>query len=518
MAPPAAPLPSERADKTIVEKRGRGQTQSGRAVKAARQGLEKHTTTRDAHAASFDHDMLTRHAKVQQQTFVMVVSLLAVATYTTHFGVDVMVLGGWLMGSAALAMLNQMYARRFLVLDREDTDRTKWLRIFTAFQFAGGVLWAGLFAHLPVLDNNGSFSILCFAGAIVVTAMSFIASRNLSLGVIASATPVLTVIVLQLMMVSSVPALGLAMLMIVSLAFYHFVGVLIRNGQLDALSSQAERDQLVMELEASRGISEEARRRAEEANLAKSRFLATMSHELRTPLNAILGFSEIMTNEVMGPIDNSHYKEYLADIHRSGAHLLKLINEILDLSRIEAGRYELNEEPVKLGHAVEESQQMVKLKASQKNVQLVIQLQPDMPPVWADARAVRQIVLNLLSNALKFTPSGGTIWLKCGWTSGGGQYITIRDTGPGIPEEEIPIVLSSFGQGSIAIKSAEQGTGLGLPIVQALMQMHEGRFDLRSKLRAGTEVTATFPRSRVMAHGQRQPARQQVENAPAMSA
>ncbi|MEM1316921.1 MAG: ATP-binding protein, partial [Pseudomonadota bacterium] len=138
--------------------------------------------------------------------------------------------------------------------------------------------------------------------------------------------------------------------------------------------------------------------------------------------------------------------------------------------------------------------------------------------VWADARAVRQIVLNLLSNALKFTPSGGTIWLKCGWTSGGGQYITIRDTGPGIPEEEIPIVLSSFGQGSIAIKSAEQGTGLGLPIVQALMQMHEGRFDLRSKLRAGTEVTATFPRSRVMAHEQRQPARQQVENAPAMSA
>jgi len=141
---------------------------------------------------------------------------------------------------------------------------------------------------------------------------------------------------------------------------------------------------------------------------------------------------------------------------------------------------------------------MVKLKASEKNVSLVMQIQPDLPQIWADARSIRQVILNLLSNALKFTPQGGTIWLKVGWTAGGGQYVSIRDTGPGIPAEEIPIVLSSFGQGSIAIKSAEQGTGLGLPIVQALVQMHDGKFELKSKLREGTEVIATFPRSRVM--------------------
>jgi two-component system cell cycle sensor histidine kinase PleC len=219
---------------------------------------------------------------------------------------------------------------------------------------------------------------------------------------------------------------------------------------------------------------------------------------LRTPLNAILGFSEVMTNEIMGPIDNAHYKEYLGDIHRSGSHLLKLINEILDLSRVEAGRYELNEEATSLAHAADESRQMMKLKAAQKNVSIVTQIQPHLPQIWADARAVRQVILNLLSNALKFTPSGGTIWLKVGWTVSGGQYVSVKDTGPGIPEEEIPIVLSTFGQGSIAIKSAEQGTGLGLPIVQALVHMHEGSFDLKSKLREGTEVITTFPKSRVM--------------------
>src|SRR6202022_4591734 len=140
------------------------------------------------------------------------------------------------------------------------------------------------------------------------------------------------------------------------------------------------------------------------------------------------------------------YKEYSADIHNSGVHLLNLINEILDLSRIEAGRYELN----------------------------------------------------LLSNSIKFTPQGGEIWLKVGWTASGGQYLSVKDTGSGIAEDEIPIVLASFGQGSNSIKSAEQGAGLGLPIAKSLIDMHGGTFTLKSKLRIGTEVIVTFPPERVM--------------------
>ena len=186
-----------------------------------------------------------------------------------------------------------------------------------------------------------------------------------------------------------------------------------------------------------------------------------MSHELRTPLNAILGFSEVMKGEIFGPHAVPMYKDYAADIHNSGVHLLNLINEILDLSRIEAGRYELNEEAVSLHRLVEDCHHLLKLRAGNRGITIHELFEPDMPRVWADERAVRQICLNLLSNAIKFTPQGGEIWLKVGWTASGGQYMSVKDTGPGIPEEEIPVVLASFGQGSNSIKSAEQGAGPG---------------------------------------------------------
>ena len=223
-----------------------------------------------------------------------------------------------------------------------------------------------------------------------------------------------------------------------------------------------------------------------------------MSHELRTPLNAILGFSEVMKTEIFGPHNVPAYKDYAGDIHNSGVHLLGLINEILDLSRIEAGRYELNEEAVSLVHVVGECSHLLQMRARSRSIAIHDVFETEMPRLWADERAVRQICLNLLGNAIKFTPQGGEIWLKVGWTASGGQYISVKDTGPGIPEEEIPIVLASFGQGSNSIKSAEQGAGLGLPIAKSLIDLHAGTFTLKSKLRIGTEVVVTFPPERVM--------------------
>ena len=192
------------------------------------------------------------------------------------------------------------------------------------------------------------------------------------------------------------------------------------------------------------------------------------------------------------------YKEYSADIHNSGVHLLNLINEILDLSRIEAGRYELNEEAVSLVHVVADCHHLLKLRASSRGITIHEVFEQGMPRIWGDERATRQIVLNLLSNSIKFTPQGGEIWLKVGWTASGGQYLSVKDTGSGIAEDEIPIVLASFGQGSNSIKSAEQGAGLGLPIAKSLIDMHGGTFTLKSKLRIGTEVIVTFPPERVM--------------------
>jgi two-component system, cell cycle sensor histidine kinase PleC len=223
-----------------------------------------------------------------------------------------------------------------------------------------------------------------------------------------------------------------------------------------------------------------------------------MSNELRTLLNAILGFSEVLQGEIFGADAVPMYKDYAGDIHNSGVHLLSLINGILDLSRIEAGRYELNEEAVSLYRVVEDCHHLLKLRAGNRGIRLHELFEPDMPWLWADERVVRQICLNLLSNAIKFTPQGGEIWLKVGWTASGGQCMSVKDTGPGIPEEEIPMVLASFGQGSNSIKSADQGAGLGLPIAKNLIALHGGTFTLKSKLRIGTEVVVTFPLERVM--------------------
>jgi two-component system cell cycle sensor histidine kinase PleC len=290
----------------------------------------------------------------------------------------------------------------------------------------------------------------------------------------------------------------LAIMAVTTQGYFSLLAHRLYSSTLATLEARAEKDALIGELEASKAISDEARRRAEAANIAKSRFLAQMSHELRTPLNAILGFSEVMKGEIFGPHQVPAYKDYAADIHNSGVHLLGLINEILDLSRIEAGRYELNEEAVLLAHVVGECAHLLAMRAKSRGLTIHELYENDMPQLWVDARAVRQICLNLLGNAIKFTPRGGEIWVKVGWTASGGQYFTVQDTGSGIPEEEIPIVLASFGQGSNAIKSAEQGAGLGLPIAKSLVDLHGGTFTLKSKLRIGTEVIVTFPPERVM--------------------
>src|SRR3990170_3836243 len=169
-------------------------------------------------------------------------------------------------------------------------------------------------------------------------------------------------------------------------------------------------------------MSDEARRHAEQANIAKSQFLATMSHELRTPLNAIIGFSEVLKSELLGPLNVPQYKEYAGDIHQSGQHLLNLINELLDLSRIEAGRYELREAPLDLARVVEDCQRLLRLRADNKGLKLIEACEPDLPQLWADEQALRQICLNLLSNAIKFTPRGGTVTVKIGRTPSGGQF------------------------------------------------------------------------------------------------
>lgn len=451
----------------------------------------------------YDYELLCQFAHSRVWSSYAIPFLIAVVAAVALLWVDRLLVASWAVMATATHGAVILSAVRFLRLDRKSVSLATWRRWFVFSEALVGLSWAMLFI-LPT-EPNVATDVFQFSTMLIIIAVSSLLGSTLP-GAMAAATLPLTIVISFGFIIKAFSSGAeyisyygaLAIMPATAEAFFLALGYRLYASALSEIEARSEKDSLIAELEQAKAISDESRRKSEEANLAKSRFLATMSHELRTPLNAILGFSEVMQNEILGPMTNATYKGYVNDIHSSGSHLLNLINEILDLSRIEAGRYTLNEEAVSLSFVVEESAHMMTLRARNKGVTIVEHYEDNMPKVWGDERALRQITLNILSNAVKFTPSGGTITVKVGWTAGGGQYVAIRDTGPGIPEEEIPIVLSAFGQGAIAIKSAEQGTGLGLNIVQALVVMHGGTFDFKSKLREGTEVTFTLPKARVM--------------------
>ncbi len=385
----------------------------------------------------------------------------------------------------------------FLGSRPRDAHAGLWRLKFIFAEALYGVAWA-LIVVLLLRSHDPNARTFVLVVLLLVAAMTAMIASSIPYAVAGGLAPVTIAIIYALGPTTRLDNLALCLLCIGALVYFVVLANRLHSTSIDVQFFQAEKDALIAELEQAKLNSDEARRRAEEANLAKSRFLATMSHELRTPLNAILGFSEVMKAELFGAHSVPAYKEYSEDIHSSGQHLLMLINEILDLSRVEAGRYELKEEPVALIHVVEECRHLLAMRAKNRGIEVVESLDEGLPRIWVDERAVRQVTLNLLSNAIKFTPQGGTVAIKVGWTSPGGQYLSIRDTGPGIPEEEIPVVLSSFGRGSLAQKNAEEGTGLGLPIVKGLVELHGGEFKLLSKVREGTEVIVIFPPERVM--------------------
>jgi two-component system cell cycle sensor histidine kinase PleC len=264
--------------------------------------------------------------------------------------------------------------------------------------------------------------------------------------------------------------------------------LLYANTELERLVAERTQSlsEKVTELEA-------ARAQAVEANAAKSRFLATMSHELRTPLNAILGFSEIIEREMYGPAGDARYLDYAKHIHESGAHLLSLIREILDLSKIEAGKMELQCERIAVAELIDEARTLSRADASHA---LTILVEDDLPRLLADRRATLQMLLNLLSNAVKFTRRGGAIAATAILRGDGGISLSVRDSGIGIAKADIPKALAAYSQVANPEVRAQDGTGLGLPIVQALIKLHGGTFEFDSELGEGTSVTLHFPPER----------------------
>ena len=247
---------------------------------------------------------------------------------------------------------------------------------------------------------------------------------------------------------------------------------------------------------------EKEMQRAELANRTKTEFLNNMSHELRTPLNAVIGFSDMMRNEYLGPMENKTYLGYADDINQSGTYLLSIINDILDVSRIEAGAIELEETEVILASIVENCMEMIRERARNSELRLEKDLQENMPLVWADARRLKQVLLNLLSNAMKFTAEGGLIQIRTYLDKDDeGEacpVIEVSDSGIGIDPDNLKEVMEPFGKVESSMVRKHEGIGLGLPIVKALVEQHDGRLDIDSRAGRGTRVLVTLPAKRIL--------------------
>ncbi|HRD75456.1 MAG TPA: histidine kinase dimerization/phospho-acceptor domain-containing protein, partial [Hyphomicrobiaceae bacterium] len=380
---------------------------SSERIREARAKLAQGTTIKP----EFEYELLSMFVRNELGALVTIPLLAMVFCLASMFWAPVGQAIFWLLAVIAAKVMLLECCRRFVAAAREEIIIDVWRRRLILFELLSGVAWAGI-ALVGMTAKDPSSHVFIFASLIVVLAIRMTFASSVMPILYVGTIPMTLAVVTRLVLLNHPFYWAMASMAIGVHVYFIFLAKGLNSTSLAMLEFRAEKDALIAELEEEKSISDEARRRAEGANVAKSRFLATMSHELRTPLNAILGFSEVMKLELLGKLDNATYKDYCGSIHDSGRHLLHLINEILDLSRIEAGRYELHEQPTRLADVAEDCYRLLKLRADGKGLQVILDLDQSLPQLWSDERAVRQVILNLMSNALKFTPKGGKVTLR----------------------------------------------------------------------------------------------------------
>jgi two-component system cell cycle sensor histidine kinase PleC len=399
----------------------------------------------------------------------------------------------------ALVAAAMMFSTYIVRLYRSDTfiaagdERIKrWFGRMVILQATVSGVW-GLMPWL-LWDSHSGLNHVYIAAATVCILAGFVVSRASHLDMfLASLIPFTAMASLRFAFGGMLLDYGAAAIIPMFAAQLLFDGrrMIRRLDEDSRLRFQVE--DLARELEETRDDALRKRFEAETANASKTAFLANMSHELRTPLNAILGFSEIIAQECFGPAGSPRYKEYAGDIHASGAHLLSLINDLLDVAKIEAGKMEIEPRTLEAHRTFDIALKLIGAKAREKNQELTIDVDASAPVLFADERALKQILINLVSNAVKFTPEGGRIAVVGSAARGGGFQISVQDNGPGIPREKLDRIFTPFSQVDNRYDRQAGGTGLGLALIRGLAELHGGRAWLESEPGKGCCAYVVLP-------------------------
>jgi two-component system cell cycle sensor histidine kinase PleC len=398
---------------------------------------------------------------------------------------------GWWIAVTLAGIPPGILAARLLGKNAGDNRAAYWLPRATIAYFCFAIIWAAQgFLFWQHGDPLNHLLIMLIIGC-TLSGNSALVGSSRPLTFIGYAVYGFTLIVLPLRE-GGPEYYGLAALALLYVGYLAFMSRQIFETARSMFLLRDDKNDLIEALAMSKAESDHALVRAEAASRAKSQFLANMSHELRTPLNAILGFSEMIYSGTFGANVGKHV-EYSKIIHTSGMHLLELINDILDLAKIEAGGLKLRESDFALSAMIGECMQLMSVKAAEGGLVLESDVAPGVPLVHADERALKQVLLNLLSNAVKFTPAGGRIVAFAHVGAGGTLEFGVSDTGLGIAEEDHLRVFQNFGQGRHDVVTADKGTGLGLPIVKGLVEAHGGNIMLTSEVGEGTTITIALP-------------------------
>ncbi|HKB96773.1 MAG TPA: HAMP domain-containing sensor histidine kinase [Rhizomicrobium sp.] len=387
---------------------------------------------------------------------------------------------------------NALMSTAYQHYNDSEGEEASWLQCFVMIQAMSSTAW-GLMAWLCWEPGN-ALNHMFLAACVMAVIASLVVARGSNMKMyVANLLPLSLMTSARFLFGESVTDVvmgGLAPFVTFQM-WYTGRPLVLRMGEDARLRFKVE--DLAHELEATRDEALRKRFEAETANASKTAFLANMSHELRTPLNAILGFSEIISQECFGPVGSERYRDYAGDIHSSGAHLLSLINDLLDVAKIEAGRMDIAPNSLDASRVFGGALKLTSIKAREKDQTLAIRVEPSAPSLYADERAVKQILINLVSNAVKFTQLGGLIEVIGGRAANGDFQIMVRDNGPGIPREKLEQIFTPFNQVDNRFDRQAGGTGLGLTLVRGLAELHGGRAWMESEFGRGCSAFVTLP-------------------------